>query len=405
MRKLLATLSAVVFSGLIAYAAVPLIPNSPTYSEPSQIIGTLNYLIGTINSNVSFALFQSAETPRNVLDNGAMAVQQRGTGAATCGTTSGPLVVGYSADRWGCDVNVTSGVGTATIITTSPAPPTGFAASVKYVRASGVLTQPVCAIQEITTADSLPLAGKNVTFSFQAAALAGLAADNSNVINGWIITGTGTDEGLSTMTAAPAVTPAWTGLASVTQAFTITTSFATYQMSSAIPATATEVGVLLCFTPTASGAGATDGFAVTGMQLEIGNTASSFEFRKYADELRRAQYWYVQWLDTLANTFTLPGTCTETTSGTTAACILQLPTTMRTTPTVAVATATSFGMTKVADGTAEACSTLATVASSGTPNNIKLTCAASETAAVGTMHIMLYANSGAGKTLTVSADF
>ena len=75
-----------------------------------------------------------------------------------------------------------------------------------------------------------------------------------------------------------------------------------------------------------------------------------------------------------------------------------------TTPTVTVATATSFGMTKVADGTAEACTTFAVVASTATANNFKATCAVSETAAVGTMHIGLYAATGAANTLTVSSE-
>jgi hypothetical protein len=149
----------------------------------------------------------------------------------------------------------------------------------------------------------------------------------------------------------------------------------------------------------------TDGFRFTGVQLEPGTVASSYEFRPYASELQLAQHYYAQWTDNQAATFVLPVTCTETTSGTTAACLWSWPQTMFKAPAVVVATATSFGMTKVADGTAGACSTLAIVASTATINNAKFTCALSETAAVGTMHIGLYANTGAANTVTVSADF
>ena len=46
MKRLLATLSAVVFSGLIAYAAgLPFVPSTPSFSDPSQIIPTLNALV------------------------------------------------------------------------------------------------------------------------------------------------------------------------------------------------------------------------------------------------------------------------------------------------------------------------------------------------------------------------
>ena len=108
---------------LPAQAAVPLIPSSPTYSEASQIVGTLNYLIGLINSNINVQTMAQFATPRNLIDNGQMQVQQRGTGTRTCGTTTVPSSA-YSADRWGCNVNVTSGAGTLQVISTNlPAAP------------------------------------------------------------------------------------------------------------------------------------------------------------------------------------------------------------------------------------------------------------------------------------------
>ena len=388
-------------------AAVPQIPSSPTYSEASQIVGTLNYLVGLINSNINQQTMANFANPRNLLDNGGMQVQQRGTGTRTCGTTTIPSTA-YSADRWGCNVNVGSGAGTLQVITTNlpAAPLPAFNAAMVFYRTSGALAQPQCVMQEIPTSRVTPLQGQAVNLSFYAQGLALMLAEQTT-LNAYIFTGTGSDEGLQSFTASPAITPAFTGISStLTAAFTITSSWARYSNSFVIPATATEAAVALCWTPTVGGtAGATDGFRFTGVQLEVGAAPSAFEYRSYVTELRDAQAYYAQWADSPAATFTLPGTCTEVTSGTLAHCTLMLPATMVKTPTAVVATATSFGMTKVADGTAAACSTLAVVASANNPNSIKLTCALSETAAVGTMHLMLYAATGAANTLTVSADF
>lgn len=389
-------------------ASVPLIPSNSKYSEASQIVSTLNYLIGLINSNINPQTMASFSNPRNVLDNGGMQIQQRGTGAQTCGTTTIPATA-YAADRWGCNVNVGSGAGTLQVITTDlPTSAVGpaFNGGMLFYRTSATLAQPQCVMQEIPTTRVKNLQGQAVNLSFYAKGLALMLAEQTT-LKAYIFTGTGSDEGLGSFTASPAITPAWTGISSaLTASFTLTSAYQRFSNSFVIPATATEAAVALCWTPTTGGtAGATDGFKFTGVQLEVGAAPSAFEFRTYSEELAVAQRYYVQWADSLAATYTLPGTCTEVTAGTLAHCQLNLPMTMRIAPTAVVATATSFGMTKVADGTAAACSTLAVVSSANNPNSVKLTCALSETAAVGTMHLMLYAATGAANTLTVSADY
>jgi|HubBroStandDraft_5_1064220.scaffolds.fasta_scaffold112100_3 hypothetical protein len=56
MKRFLPTLSAVVVSGAIALAAsLPNVPSSPTYSEASQIVGTLNALIQQLNGGAGYA--------------------------------------------------------------------------------------------------------------------------------------------------------------------------------------------------------------------------------------------------------------------------------------------------------------------------------------------------------------
>ena len=296
-RLILGTATALLAGAVALFAAnLPNIPNSPNFSEASQIIGTLNYLLGQVNSGVTVQSMAPVTNFRNLLDNGAMLVQQRGTSAATCATTSGIVALSYAADRWACDVNVTSGAGQLTVITTTPSPPTGFSASMKLVRNSGALTQPQCAWQEIPTADVTAIQGQNVMFSTYLQALAGLAADNGNAATLVIITGTGTDQGLGGlrsavgMTASPAITPVWTGLATLqTTTLAITTGWVRYNgIPVNVPTTVTELAVGVCFTPTASGQSATDGIAFVGAQLEVigAGATSSVTLREPAEGYR-----------------------------------------------------------------------------------------------------------------------
>lgn len=337
-------------------------------------------------------------TPRNYLDNGAMAVQQRGTGTVTCGTNTPPTSTAYSADRWVCDANVAVGVGRTALVTSTPTPPTGFQASLTVWRNSGALTQPVCVMQEIPSVRSTYLAGKTVTLSFLADALAGLSADNGNAITASIIWGTGTDQGFGTLTASPAITPAWTGIAFAANQvpITITTTFARYAVTAPIPATATEVGVLLCFTPTATGSGTTDGFAVTGVQLEASPSATAFEFQPFEAELRTAQARYYRFAEKAA-TYPLNGFCQATTANTNS-CTLALPTPMAKIPTITITTAGTFKV--------NIANTLTTIATP-TAGNCDLTACivtAANTNTAGQVEQLTGAAGGSG-VWEVSADF
>ena len=369
MRKILTALGLCLALVTVAFGANLPLFSSPSTNEPSQINATLNQLIQSINSLISPATMQVYP---NVLDNGAMQVQQRGTGIRTCGDNTAPTMTAYSADRWVCDANVAVGAGRTQVITATPSPPAGFAASLKVYRTSGALTQPVCAMQEVTTANSIGLQGQTVAFSFYAQALAGLAADNGNVINATIITGTGTNEGFGTLTASPAITPAWTGLATVaTQSFTITTGWVRYSLTTTLPATETEIGVLLCFTPTATGAGVTDGFAFVGAQLEQGAAPSNYQFKSIVQEMLVAQHFYFRFSE--VNGAPLNGYCQAITANTNT-CTLALPVPMRAAPTITITTAGTFKvniagtLTTIATPTAGACAPTACLVTAANTN-------------------------------------
>ena len=324
--------------------------------------------------------------PRNYLDNGAMAVNQQGTATITGGTTS-ITALQFAADRWFIDTNVTSGAGQAAVITASPAPPTGFQQSVKVWRNSGALLQPVCMLQEIETSRSTQLQGKYVVLSAYLDALAGFTAAGS-IVNAYVITGTGTDQGLATLTASPAITPAWTGIAggvTPTASWTITTAFARYFTAPVlIPTTATEVGVEICFTPVGSSSGATDGFAVTGVQLEpvaysatVAQLAptgpSAFEFRPLALDLQFVQRFFYQLNEPASGAAV--NMIGQATGASTNALTLPLPVPMRgTTPVVVIPTTGTFKVniagtpTTWVTPTAGTCSTTACQITGGNTN-------------------------------------
>jgi hypothetical protein len=344
--------------------------------------------------------------PKNLLDNGAMGIQQRGTGTVTCAAAAAITSAAYVADRWGCSANVTSGVGRAAVITASPAPPTGFPASVKVWRLSGALTQPVCLWQETPSVETTFVAGQTMTLSAYVAGLAGLVADNGGQVNLVVIAGTGTDEGFGTMTASPAITPAWTGITTVVnQAFTgITTTFGRIQVTYTMPATATESAVGICFTPTAAGAGATDGFAVTGVQNEVAPAATFYEFKPTRLELLASQRYFYRITEGAA---LAPRALCAVSSTSLAVCHIRLPVTMVKTPTVTTTTA-GFSLTVAAQTSVANCSAirLSTTFTStvATPEIVPIDCTSTTAFGAAGTAAQLF-DAGQSGLISASADF
>jgi hypothetical protein len=401
MKRITAALAAIVFTAVAAWGANLSLLTGP--QDPSQLLATINQLVQSINTGITPQTMANFGNPRNLLENGQMQVQQRGTGTRTCGTTTIPTTA-YAADRWGCNVNVTSGAGTLQVITTNlPSSPT-FNAGMVFYRTSGALAQPQCVMQEIPTARVVPLQGGNVTLSVYIQGLAAMLAE-STTVNAYLFTGTGTDEGLQSFTASPAITPAWTGIASSqTAAFTITSSWARYSTTFQVGATVTEAAVALCWTPTTGGsAGTTDGFRFTGVQLEQGSAASAFEYLPYGTELRTAQRYYYQLNETSAIFPVAPCAAIDTTHTN---CIVKLPQTMRAAPSLSFANGFA-SPTTTSQATLGACTTLAaatTVTSTvGGVESILVNCTATTIPAAGVASF-LYSNNGSG-IIRASADF
>ena len=135
-----------------------------------------------------------------------------------------------------------SGAGQLAVVTSTPSPVIGATNSQTLVRNSGSLGQPVCAWQEVPTVRATQLAGQNVIFSAYLQALAGLSADNGNQAQLFLITGTGTNQGLGSlrsgvgMTAtvkASSVTVATTGI--LTNASTVVAGQPIYFTAATMP--------------------------------------------------------------------------------------------------------------------------------------------------------------------------
>lgn len=401
LKRLLSALAAVIGAGAIAVAA-----NIPLLSGPqpaADLVSIINGLINSINSSITPQTMATWSGSRNYLDNGSMQVQQRGTGTVTCAANAAITTAAYGADRWGCQANVAVGAGRMQVITASPSPPTGFTASQKLFRTSGALTQPICAWQEVPTTQATELANQTVTVSAYVQALAGLAADNANAFNLVVITGTGSDEGFGTPTASPAITPAWTGIATpLNKAFTATTGWVRYQASVAITSTVTEVAVGICFTPTATGAGATDGLAFTGFQLEQGTVASGYEFRPIATETARAQRYAYAINEAAAGVVQVGG---GTAQGTTTTCtaFIPFPVTMRAAPTYANSlSATTFKVVSASQAATALGTPFSATLAANTPNGASVNFTTTGMTAKDGCFIVGAAGSG---SMIFSADF
>ena len=199
------------------------------------------------------AFDDGALSNRNLIINGAMQVWQRGTSHSTSGYGS--------VDRWAQFNN--------TLLSRSTDVPTdeGFQYSSKIDFAGSADSN---FQQDIENGIGLT-SGKSVTLSFWAKATGGITRFENifflNVTNFGVI-------------ASPAVsiTNSW-------QRYTLTVTVPSYSASQY----SDVLRIRFDLDPTESGS-----CYITGVQLEVGDTATPFEHRSYGDELARCQRYYEQ---------------------------------------------------------------------------------------------------------------
>jgi hypothetical protein len=134
--------------------------------------------------------------------------------------------------------------------------------------------------------NSIPYAGKTITFSFYARAGANYSAA-SNILSVNVSSGTGTDQNINT---------SFTGIATViTQNATLTTTWQRFSYTGTVSSAATQLGFYVNWTPVGT-AGANDYFEITGVQLEAAASATAYSpnTSTYALELAACQRYYTR---------------------------------------------------------------------------------------------------------------
>jgi hypothetical protein len=257
---------------------------------------------------------------KNRVLNSNFSVWQRGTtftGAFSTGTGT------YTSDRWLAYV----GAGSSTISrqTTSDTTNLPFIQYCSRVaRDSGqTTTNTVYFANGFESVNSIPLAGKTVVLSFYARAGANYSSA-SNALLANVITGTGTDQNvISGLTG---------GVNAISQTATLTTTWQRFTYSATLATTATQVAVRFDRTPVGT-AGANDYYEITGVQLEVANTASPYapNGATYQAELAACQrYYYRQTANN--NAYQNFGFGMVTNSTTSARIQISNPVTMRSVP-------------------------------------------------------------------------
>jgi hypothetical protein len=238
---------------------------------------------------------------KNRIINGAMGVWQRGTSGFT---TSG----NYAADRWIVQVGTSlSAVGQSSDV------PSGY----KYSLSIAGTNQP-STVQRIESVNCTDLVGQSVTVSVWIKQSVG-AGSNSMYI--------------------------WLGYANSADSFGSVTNIS----ASNITATSSWAQYTVTFTNLPSGAAnglqiiigcngaGSCTFLITGVQLEKGSTATSFDYRPYGTELALCQRYFLTWVNGSGN-IGLGGyyNSTYVTS------VISFPVTMRAAPTLTQTTGTNY---------------------------------------------------------------
>jgi hypothetical protein len=212
--------------------------------------------------------------------NGAFDVWQRGTSISTAGTASN-----YTADRW---VGYRSNPATVSRQATSDStnlPFIQYCARVQRTNAN-TSTEQLYLLTSLESANSIPYAGKTVTFSFYARAGANYSSASSALIYRFA-QGTGTDQ---------TIVNGFTGETNIAVgSATLTTTWQRFTITGNVASTSTQLALVFSFVPVGT-AGAADYFEMTGVQIDVGSVALPFRRAggTIQGELAAAMRYYVR---------------------------------------------------------------------------------------------------------------
>ena len=255
---------------------------------------------------------------KNAIINGGMDIWQRGTSNTY---VAGPF---YTADRFTFNCNIVTSVTVSQITTSDTTNLPNIYNAMRVQRTAGNSSAPLVIIQStLESKDSYRFAGQNVTFSFWARKGANFS---SSTFTTQVITGTGTDQSL--------VSGFTSGNVVINQNPTLTTTWQRFSYTAVVPSTTTQLGIQFYIT-CAGTAGAADYFDITGVQLELGSTATTFSRAggTIGEELALCQRYYYR---------TATGTALQNIgqgfakSTTVVLAQVQLPVTMRSNPSATI---------------------------------------------------------------------
>jgi hypothetical protein len=199
---------------------------------------------------------------KNGVINGGIDIWQRGTSIAVSASTAP-----YTADRW----VFSTGASAASTVSRQSTNDTTNLPSIQYCarvqRNSGQTgTGANYFAQSLETTNSFEYVGKSVTLSFYARKGANFSGA-SNLLGAVLVSGTGTDQNVIT---------AYTGTATVaTSDVTLTATWQRFTITGTVATTATELAAYFSYTPSGT-ASTNDYYEITGVQLELGSTATVF---------------------------------------------------------------------------------------------------------------------------------
>ena len=316
----------------MATGRVPTTANSPltakgdlfTYSTaPARLaVGNDGEQIVADSSATTGLRYSATPAASNPVINSAMQVWQRGT-SITMSTSA------YTADRWQGYRGVAGGTVSRQVTgDTTNLPFIQYCARVQR-DVSNTSTTNLYLAQTLESVNSIPFAGKTITFSFYARKGANYSQANSQIPFALY--------GAATTDANVLTSMSGTLITSVNA--TLTTTWQRFSGTATVSASYTQIGIYADFVPVGT-AGAADYFEVTGVQIDIGSVA--LPFRTYAatiqGELAACQrYFYL--LGT--GTGQLLGNGVYV-SATQFSAPIPFPVTMRTAPTLSVTTGTNY---------------------------------------------------------------
>ena len=304
------------------------IPESIIAAKGDLLTGTANDTpaVLTVGANGTTLVADSAATTglnyiplnnagKNGIINGGFDVWQRGTSISIAASSNK-----YTADRWLCDANANQALTVSRQATGDTTNLPFIQYCLRVQRNSGQTgTGNISPGTPFETSNTIPYAGKTVTFSFYARKGADYSAA-SNALGFYIYTGTGTDQNpYSGFTGGTPVMSSTATLTATWQRFTASVTLAT---------SVTQISPFFTFTPVGT-ASTDDYFEVTGVQLEVGSVATTFSRNAgtIQGELAACQrYYYRQTAGTLYAVFAT-GYISTTTA---AAFVFPFPVTMRT---------------------------------------------------------------------------